>query len=139
MQRVGIEKINLYGGRFCTDAIELAKAQGRDLDHVFNQVMVKTRSVFPAYEDTVTLAVNAAKRLLSPDDAQDVELLIVATESGVDFGKPVSTWVHRYCNLPTHCRTFEMKHACYGATAAVKTAAMWVKAGLSPGKKALVC
>jgi 3-hydroxy-3-methylglutaryl CoA synthase len=138
MQRVGIEKINLYAGRFCTDAVELAKMQGRDLNHLCNQVMVKTRSVFPAYEDTVTLAVNAAKRLLSPEDAQDIELLIVATESGVDFGKPVSTWVHRYCELPTHCRSFEVKHACYGATAAVKTAAMWVRVGLTPGKKALV-
>ncbi|QLE49250.1 hydroxymethylglutaryl-CoA synthase family protein [Nostoc sp. C057] len=138
MQRIGIEKINLYAGRFCADALELANLQGKDLDYVSKQVKVKTRSVIPAYEDTVTLSVNAAKRLLSPEDARDIELLIVATESAVDFGKPVSTWVHRYCNLPAHCRSFELKHACYGLTAAVKTAAMWLQGGLTPGKKALV-
>lgn len=139
MQPVGIEKINLYAGRFSANAVDLAVAQGRDIEHIQNQVMVKNRSVIPAYEDTVTLAVNAVRRLLTPEEVQSIELLIVATESGVDFGKPVSTWVHRFCGLPENCRSFELKHACYGATAAVKTAAMWLRGGgISPGKKALV-
>ena len=43
MQRVGIEKINLYAGRFCADVLELAKLEGKDLDYVSKQVKVKTR------------------------------------------------------------------------------------------------
>jgi hydroxymethylglutaryl-CoA synthase len=136
--RVGIEKINLYAGQFYLDIAELAQARGQDPKHIVNNLMCERRSVYPVCEDAVTLAVNAAKRLLSPEDLKDIELLIVGTESAVDFGKPISTWVHRFCNLPANCRNFEVKHACYSCTGALKMAASWVAAGVRPGKKALV-
>ncbi|WP_218081867.1 hydroxymethylglutaryl-CoA synthase family protein [Anthocerotibacter panamensis] len=136
--KIGIEKINLYAGRLCTDAVHLAQARGKAPDHAREQVMVETRSVMPVWEDAVTLAVNAAQRILTPEDLRDIELLIVGTESAVDFSKPISTWVHRLCQLPVNCRNFEVKHACYSGTAALKMALMWVAAGVRPGKKALV-
>jgi len=135
--KVGIEKLRLYAGWFCTDAVELAKARGKDEAYVIDEVMVGFRAVIPPYEDAVTLAVNAAKDLLTPEDRQKIDLLIVATESGVDFGKPISTWVHRFCDLPANCRNFEVKHACYGGTAAFKQALLWV-AAMGPSRKALV-
>lgn len=136
--KIGIEKVNLYTGPLCTDAVELAVARGQDRKYAIEQLMVRERSVIPPFEDAVTLAVNAVRGMLSPTELKDVELLIVSTESAVDFAKPVSTWVHRYCELPSNCRNFEVKHACYGGTAALKMAAMWVAAGGRPGKKALV-
>lgn len=135
---IGIEKIDLYAGRVCLDVAELAAARKADVAYVTGELMCARRSVYPVYEDAVTLAVNAARRLLSPEDVEQIELLITATESAVDFGKPLSTWVHRFCNLPTRCRNFEIKHACYGGTGALKMAASWVASGLRPGKKALV-
>lgn len=138
MIRVGIEKLDLYAGRMMLDAVALGLERGRDLAHLTEQIMVGERSVYPPFEDAVTLAVNAARRLLSPEDLAAVELLVVGSESGVDFGKPISTWVHRFCELPPNCRSFEVKHACYGGTAALKTAAQWVASGARPGKKALV-
>ena len=134
----GIEKINLYASRFKADAVALAKARGRDAEYVENHVMIRERSVIPAYEDSVTLAVNAAKPMLDGVDKSEIELLIVSTESGVDFGKPNATWVHRYCGLPPNCRLFDLKHACYGATAALKMALSWVQSSAGEGKKALV-
>jgi len=136
--KIGIEKLNLYAGRFCTDALELAALRGKGRKYAADEVMVGARAVIPVFEDAVTLAVNAARPLLSPEDAKSVELLIVNTESAVDFGKPVSTWVHRFCQLPPNCRNFELKHACYGGTGALKMAALWVASGVRPGKKALV-
>jgi hydroxymethylglutaryl-CoA synthase len=136
--KIGIEKLSLYAGRFCTDAIELAIARGKERKYAADQVMVGERAVIPVFEDAVTLAINAARPLLSPEDAKSVELLIVNTESAVDFGKPVSTWVHRFCELSPNCRNFELKHACYGGTGALKMAALWVASGVRPGKKALV-
>jgi 3-hydroxy-3-methylglutaryl CoA synthase len=65
-------------------------------------------------------------------------MLVVGTESGIDYGKPISGWVHRLCGLSPNCRSFEVKHACYGGTAALRTAASWVASGVRPGKKALV-
>lgn len=135
---VGIERLDLYTPRLCTDAIALAEKRGREREVAVEQIMLDSRSVLPVFEDAVTMAVNAANRLLTPEDRQDIELLIVGTESAVDFGKPISTWVHRYCQLPANCRNFEVKHACYGATAALKMAAFWVASGIRPGKKALV-
>ncbi|HEY8377679.1 MAG TPA: hydroxymethylglutaryl-CoA synthase, partial [Nannocystis sp.] len=58
--------------------------------------------------------------------------------SGVDFGKPISTYVQRYCGIGPNCRNFETKHACYGGTSALMMAAHWVASGAAPGKKALV-
>ncbi|MEM7127323.1 MAG: hydroxymethylglutaryl-CoA synthase [Chloroflexota bacterium] len=136
--RIGIEKLDLYAGRCYLELLELAETRGSDALYITEQLMCHQRSVFPIYEDAVTMAVNAVKRLLSPEEMQDIELLIVGTESAVDYGKPISTWVHRLCNLPENCRSFEMKHACYGGTGALKMAASWVQAGIRPGKKALV-
>jgi hydroxymethylglutaryl-CoA synthase len=136
--RVGIEKIDCYAPRFCVDAVELAKARGRDPIVAAERLMLHTRSVTPPFEDAVTLAVNAAKRLLAPEDLAAIELLIVGTESGVDFGKPISSWVQRFCGLPASCRNFEVKHACYGTTAALKLAVSWLSSGSVNGKKALI-
>jgi len=135
---VGIERIGLYAGQFATDSVAIAIARGRDRDEVINQVMVQERSVIPPYEDAVTLAVNACKTILTPEDLASVELLIVGTESGVDDSKPISSWVHRFCQLPANCRSFDLKHACYSGTAALKMAGTWVELGIHPGKKALV-
>jgi hydroxymethylglutaryl-CoA synthase len=71
-------------------------------------------------------------------DRKEIELLIVATESGVDDEKALSTWVHRYLRLTPHCRNFEIKHACYGGTAGLQMAVNWVASGIARGAKALV-
>lgn len=138
MTGYGIERIGLYTPRFSVSALELAAARGRDPEVARVRYLVDTRSVAPAYEDTVTLAVNAARRVLRPEDAKAVRLLIVATESGVDFGKPVSTWVHRFCSLSAECRNFELKHACYAGTAALKMAIAALSAEQDAEAKALV-
>lgn len=135
---VGIETLNLYVGRLAVDSLALAEAHGRDPDKMRSQAMIGTRTVTPFWEDAVTLAVNAAKPMLTPRFLEDIELLVVATESAVDGAKPVATWVHRYCGLPSTCRVVDLKHACYGGTGALQLAASWVATGARPGKKALV-
>jgi hydroxymethylglutaryl-CoA synthase len=135
---VGIERIALYAGRCFASVPEIVAARGGNRNHVRDQLMCHERSVFPPWEDGVTLAVNAARQALRPDEARDVELVVVGTESAVDFGKPIATWVHGWLGLPSTCRTLEVKHACYGATGALKLAAAWVDAAARPGRKALV-
>ena len=60
IEKAGIEKIDLYAGRFCTDAVALAQARGRAREEAIGRVMVHERSVISPYEDAVTLAGNAA-------------------------------------------------------------------------------
>jgi 3-hydroxy-3-methylglutaryl CoA synthase len=101
-------------------------------------VEFRRRSVLPPWEDPVTLAVNAARPLVESAGRGSFEMLIVATESGVDYGKPLSAYVHRYLGLPTRCRNVELKHACYAGTAAIQLATAWVRSEGATGKKALV-
>lgn len=137
-RKVGIEKITAYPCALTLDMRELAEARGVDPAHPLDELMVTARSLNPIWEDPVTMAVNAALSLLDDEDRAAIELVIVGSESSVDFGKPMSTYVQRYCGIGENCRNFETKHACYGGTSALMMAAHWVLAGTSPGKKALV-
>ncbi|MFY0542280.1 hydroxymethylglutaryl-CoA synthase family protein [Nannocystis pusilla] len=136
--RVGIERITAYPCTLSLDMKLLAEARDHDPRHPLEELWVSERSLNPTWEDPVTMAVNAALQIVRPEDRQDIELVIVGTESSVDFGKPISTYVQRYCGLTANCRNFETKHACYGGTGGLMMAAHWVASGAAPGKKALV-
>jgi polyketide biosynthesis 3-hydroxy-3-methylglutaryl-CoA synthase-like enzyme PksG len=138
--RAGVEDIGLYAGRAFLDVGRLAAARGLDAARLPNLLM-KQKTVALHFEDPVTFAVNAARPVvdrLSADARASIELLIVATESGVDFGKPISAYVHHHLGLDRHCRTFEVKHACYAGTAALQMAAAFIRSGSAPGARALV-
>jgi len=63
MKRIGIEAINLYGGSLYLDQMKLAEARGQDPAKVVSDFLIDTRSLNPPFEDTVTMAANAAKPL----------------------------------------------------------------------------
>ena len=137
---VGIQAINIYCGRACLDVRRLFEVRGLDTRR-FANLMMEQKSVNLPCEDPVTNAVNAAKPIidsLSPADKQRIELVIVGTESGLDFGKPISTYIHDYLELSRRCRSFEVKHACYGGTAGLQMAAAFVASSPIRGVKALV-
>lgn len=137
---VGIEALNFFCGSTKLDLHKLA--EHRQLDPLrFEKLMVEEKSVSLPYEDPVTFAVNAAEPILRdlPDEIKNrIELLITCTESGIDFGKSLSTYVHHYLNLPRSCRLFEIKQACYSGTAGLQMAINFILANTSPGAKALV-
>ena len=136
--RVGIEKIFAYPCTLSLDMVALAEARGVSPAHPIEELWVESRSLNPVWEDPVTMAVNAARGLLVDEDPEQVELIVVGTESSVDFGKPISSWVQRFAEVGPNCRNFETKHACYGGTAGLMTAAHWVASGMNRGRKALV-
>src|ERR1041384_1942559 len=109
-QPVGIDDLNVYGSTLSIDHASVGAARGPS-EKELRLVDFTRRSVTPPYEDAVTLAVNAAHPLVESAGRDAFELLIVATESGVDFGKPLSAYVHQYLGLPTRCRNVELKHA----------------------------
>ena len=137
--RVGIEDLNVYAGRAFLDVGKLAQARGLD-SYRFQNLLMKRKSVAVNFEDPVTYAVNAAKPIVEKlgEEKKRIELLVVCTESGIDFGKAMGTYVHHYLGLSRNCRNFEIKHACFAGTAGLQTAASWVAANGSPGGAALV-
>lgn len=137
---VGIESINAYVGRASLGVRQLFEARGLEMQR-FTNLMMERKSVNLPCEDPVTNAANAAKPLvdaLSPEQRSAIELVIVGTESGLDFGKPISTYIHHYLGLDRRCRSFEVKHACYGGTAALQSAVGMISASPVPEAKALV-
>jgi 3-hydroxy-3-methylglutaryl CoA synthase len=135
---VGIEKLRVYPCSLALSMERLCAARDHDPANIRDVMLIDERSVNPPYEDPVTMAVNAAKPMLTDEDRAAIELLIVGTESSVDQEKPISAWVHRYLGLRSNCRTFEIKHACYGGTAALQMAMSWVASGHSSNAKALI-
>lgn len=91
-------------------------------------------------EDTVTLAYAAARRLLRAYaiDPASIGLVLVGTESGIDESKPVAAYLHGFLGLSGRCATYDLKHACYSGTAAVKSALTWCRAQGARPRKALV-
>lgn len=137
-QSVGIEKIGVYPCALSIPVADICAARGFDARNFVGRFFCDERSVVGPFEDVVTMAVNAAHRMLSDEDRHAIRLLIVGTESAPDQEKPISSWVHRYLDLSPHCRNFEIKHACYGATAGLQMALAWLASGMQPGAKALV-
>ena len=138
--RVGIEDLSSYGGRACLDVRTLFRSRGLDLER-FGNLMMQKKAVGLPWEDPVTNGVNAARPIvdrLSEAERGRIELLVTASESGIDFGKSLSTYLHQHLGLSRRCRLFEVKQACYGGAAALQMAAAFVASGASPGAKALV-
>lgn len=134
MGAVGIERIHGYPSTMSLDMRTLVEARGGDVEEVTGDMMIEERSVCPPWEDPVTMAVNAAAPVVHAVDRRSIKLLLVATESGLDQEKSLSTWVQRHLDLPDDCRNLEVKHACYGGTGALRLAARFIR----PGERALV-
>lgn len=138
--RVGIEAINFYGGTTFIDIKTMFEARNLDMNRFSNLMMYK-KSVGLPFEDPVSNGVNAAKPIIdqmTEDEKNRIELIVTSSESGIDFGKSMSTYIHDYLGLSRNCRMFEVKQACFGGTAALDTAVNFIVSQLSPGAKALV-
>lgn len=137
---VGIEAMNVFAGTAYLDVMQLARLRQLDTTR-FENLMMKEKTVALPYEDPVTCGVNAAKPLvdaLSESEKDRIEMLITCTESAIDFGKSLSTYMHHYLGLNRNCRLFELKQACYSGTAGFQMAVSFILSQASPGAKALV-
>ncbi|MDO8225082.1 polyketide biosynthesis 3-hydroxy-3-methylglutaryl-ACP synthase PksG [Bacillus cabrialesii] len=140
MVSAGIEAMNVFGGTAYLDVMELAKYRHLDTAR-FENLLMKEKAVALPYEDPVTFGVNAAKPIIdaiSEAEKDRIELLITCSESGIDFGKSLSTYIHEYLGLNRNCRLFEIKQACYSGTAGFQMAVNFILSQTSPGAKALV-
>jgi 3-hydroxy-3-methylglutaryl CoA synthase len=134
---VGIDDINLYSGPLTISYEAIAHERGltdREREHA----QFVRRSVVPPFEDPVTIAVNAADPLVKAAGADSFGMLLVATETPLDYAVPVSSHIHKALGLPTTCRHVEMKNACYAGASALQLAAAWIRSGMARGRRALV-
>lgn len=133
---VGIDKINFYVPPYYVNMVELAQAREVDPNKFLIGIGQSEMAVSPKTQDIVTFATNAAKEMLTKEDLASIDMIIVGTESSIDESKASAVVLHRLLGIQPFARSFEIKEACYGATAGVQMAKNHV--ALNPNSKVLV-
>lgn len=87
-------------------------------------------------QDPVTMAANAALKTIDEDDRKHIDLVLFATETGLDYSKALSVYVRQLLEIQAHARCVELKEACYSGTAAIQLAKNHI--AMNPDKKALI-
>ena len=97
-------------------------------------------AICPKNFGTVDLAAIAAERALAAwgGKLSDIGMVAVGTESGLDMSRPLSSWIMERLKLKGAIRSYEVKHACFGGTLALRQAVEWKLANNDKGRVALV-
>ena len=136
----GIASIGLQLPPLSMSTPELARLRGQDPDKYVVGLGCDEMSLCPPGYDVVELAVGAAERALSRwgGDRGKIGMLAVGTETAMDMSRPLSAWVANRLELQGAVRSYEVKHACYGGTLAVRQATEWKMSGAAGEQAALV-
>ncbi len=134
--QLGIEAISFFTSSMYVDLATIAEQRHLPADKFYTTLGQYHMAVPAVDEDIVTLAANAAARIVNDDNRHAISNIFFATESGVDQSKSAATYIHRLLNLPDTCRAIEIKQACYGATAGLQLALALI--ARDPSQKILV-
>lgn len=134
--KIGIDQIGFYTPNKYLDMVDLAHARNQDPNKFLIGIGQNKMSVPDQSQDAVSMAINATEEYLDKIDQNKLGLLIFGTESSVDQSKSASLFVKSALKLPKQIRTFELKEACYGLTAALLMAKDYVQ--VHPDKTAIV-
>jgi len=137
---VGIASLGLHLPPLVMQVEDLAALRGEDPEKYLVGLGCSEMSLCPPDYTVVELATEAARRALSrwDGDASRIGLVAVGTESAVDMSRPLSAWVAQNLGLRGQIRSYEVKHACYGGTLALRQALEWKMSGAGQDKAALV-
>ncbi|MDU6523524.1 hydroxymethylglutaryl-CoA synthase [Enterococcus devriesei] len=133
---IGIDKISFQVPNYYLDMTDLANARETDPNKFHIGLGQDQMAINPETQDIVTLGASAAAKILTDEDKKDIDMVIVGTESSTDFSKSAAVIIHNLLDIQPFARSFEIKHACYGGTAALQQAHDYVS--LHPDRKVLV-
>ena len=114
--KIGISKISFYVPKYYLSLDTLAKARGVDPLKYTNGLQQNKMAITPINQDIVSMAANATLNYLTEEDKKDIDLVIFATESGIDHSKAAATHLAEILGLREDIRVIELKQACYSAT-----------------------
>ncbi|MES2204617.1 MAG: hydroxymethylglutaryl-CoA synthase [Pseudomonadota bacterium] len=117
---IGIEAISLFTSNQYIDLADIATHRNLPTDKYYNALGQYQMSVPAIDEDVITLAANAAARIINDENRDSITHVFFGTESGVDQSKSAATYIHGLLQLSPTCRAIEIKQACYGATAGIQ-------------------
>ena len=124
---IGIDKIGFATSQYVLRLSELVAARNTDPEKLSKGLLLKELSIAPITEDIVTLGASASHSILTEEEKEEIDMVILATESGIDQSKAAAVFVHGLLGIQPFARSFEMKEACYAATAALDYAKLHVE------------
>lgn len=134
--KIGIDKLSFFTPPTYVDMTELAGERDVDPNKFLIGLGQEQMSVASNNYDIIAMAANAADEILDEKDKEEIDMILFATESGVDFSKSAGTWLHELLEIQSFARVVELKQACYSATAAIQFAMGHI--ALHPDSKVLV-
>ncbi len=140
MSGVGVSDISVYIPQYYLSHNDLAQTRDIPVEKFTIGLGNDNMAIIPNWEDTVTMAANAALNLLNKTDTDpnEIQQMVVSTETGVDYSKPVASYIQDLLNIGTRCRVYEIKHACYGGTAGLINSVDRISLNFKNASKALV-
>lgn len=133
---IGIDKISFFTPHLYLDMAELAEARDVDPNKYLIGIGQSKMAVIPPTQDVVSMAANAADKILTPEDKEQIDMILFATESGIDNSKSGAVYLQRLLGFKHQVRVVELKQACYAATAAIHFAHGHI--AMNPDSKVLV-
>lgn len=133
---IGIDKLGCYVPKTVLPLTTLAHARGVDPDKYTKGIGQMEMAIVSPNEDVVTMAVEAAHTILDEADKATIDMVLFATETGLDYSKAAAIYAIDCLELPQSTRALELKQACYASTGAMFLAMDYVRA--HPTKKVLV-
>ena len=119
---IGIDKIGFSMPNRYLDIKDLAVARGIDPDKFTKGLLQSEMCVTSKEEDIVTLGARAAEEILTNEDKEKIDMIVLGTETGIDQSKAAAVFIHGLLKINPYARSVEIKEACYGATAALEFA-----------------
>ncbi|HEM4881944.1 TPA: hydroxymethylglutaryl-CoA synthase [Streptococcus suis] len=119
---IGIDKIGFAAPDYVLDLADLAQARNVDPNKFKIGLLQSEMAVAPVTQDIISLGAKAAEAILTDEDKQTIDMVIVGTESSVDQSKAAAVTIHGLLGIQPFARSIEMKEACYGATAGLSLA-----------------
>ncbi|MHA6603315.1 hypothetical protein [Aerococcus urinae] len=109
--KIGIDKYNFYIPKQYIEMRDLAEARQTDPNKYLLGLGQDQQAFAPLSQDTVSMAANAAAGILTDQDKETIDLVILATESGIDQSKAGAIYIHHLLGINPKSRCIEVKEA----------------------------
>ena len=130
--KVGIASYGAYVPRYRITPEEIGKVWGVDGKSMSKGLMINCKSVPSPDEDTITIAVEAARNMMRrcSVNPQDIGAIYVGSESHPYAVKPTGTIVAEAIEASPHLTVADFEFACKAGTAAIQTCMGLVGSGM---------